>query len=115
MTILTESVRAGEFIIAEGNGSISREEVTISAAAGALVAGTVMGKITASGKYVAYANGAADGSEVAAGILYAPAPDLAADQSGVIIARHAEVEESLLTGIDAPGKVDLAAVQIIFR
>lgn len=115
MTILTESVRAGEFIIAEGNGSISRDKVTIAAAAAALKAGTVMGKITASGKYVAYANGASDGSEVAAGILYAPVEDLAADQSGVLIVRHAEVEETLLTGIDAPGKVDLAAAQIIFR
>jgi len=115
MTILTESVRAGEFIVAEANGTISREEIIIAAAAGALKAGTVMGKITASGKYVAYANGAADGSEVAAGILYGPADDLAVDQPGVIIARHAEVEETLLTGIDAPGKVDLAAFQILFR
>ena len=115
MTILTESVRAGEFLIAEGNGSISREEVTIAAAAGALAAGTVMGKIAASGKYVAYANGASDGTEVAAGILYDAAPDVAVDQKGVLIVRHAEVEETQLTGIDAAGKVDLAAAQIIFR
>lgn len=115
MTTFTEALRSGEFIIAEANGSLSREEVTIAAAATALVAGTVMGKITASGKYVAYANGASDGTEVAAGILYAAVADSAADQKGVLIVRHAEVEESQLTGIDANGKVDLAANQIIFR
>jgi len=112
---LTESTRAGEFLLAEGNGSISRAEVTIAAAAGALVAGTVLGKITASGKYVAYNNGASDGTEVAAGILYADVPDSASDQTGVAIVRHAEVMSSLLTGNDANGTADLAALQIIVR
>jgi hypothetical protein len=115
MTILTEGKHTGEFILSEGNGTISREEVTVAAAAAALAAGTVMGKITASGKYVAYNNAASDGSEVAAGILYTNVPDSAADQKAVIIARQAEVLNSALTGIDAPGKVDLAALGIIVR
>lgn len=112
---LTESSHAGEFLISEGNGSISRDEVVIAAAAGALAAGTVLGKITASGKYVAYDNGASDGSQAAAGILYAAVPDLAADQPATAITRHAEVMSSELTGIDAPGIADLAALQIIVR
>lgn len=106
---------AGEFLLSEGNGSISREEVTIAAAAGVLEAGTVLGKITASGKYVAYDNTANDGSEVAAGVVYHKIPDSAADQQAVILARHAEVIESKLTGIDAAGKADLAALQIFCR
>ncbi|QRQ86255.1 head decoration protein [Cupriavidus oxalaticus] len=112
---LIEGKHTGEFLLSEGNGSISREEVTIAAAAGALVPGTVMGKISASGKYVAYNNAAADGSEVAAAVLYAGAPDLAVDQQAVVIARQAEVIEAELTGLDATAKADLAAVGIIVR
>jgi len=115
MATLTEARRTGEFLISEANGTRSREKVTIAAAASALVAGTVMGKITVGGKYVAYNNGASDGSEVAAGILYAAVADSASDQPGVIIARDAEVAEVHLTGIDATGKTDLAALGVIVR
>lgn len=114
MTILNEPVRAGEFLIAEGNGSISREEVTIASGQN-LKAGTVVGKVTASGKHIAYANGASDGSQTAVGILYSPVNAAAADAKGVLIVRHAEVEETLLTGIDTAGKADLAAADVIFR
>jgi hypothetical protein len=112
---LNETNRAGEFLLAEGNGYISRAEITIAAAAGAMPAGQVLGKITASGKYVAYNNGASDGTEVAAGILYAPVADLAADQTAAAIVRHAEVSSAMLTGLDTPGTADLLALQIIVR
>lgn len=112
---LSQGKFTGEFLLSEGNGTISREQVVISSTAGALVPGTVLGKVTATGEYVAYSNGAADGSEVAAGILYAAAPDSTADQKAVAIVRHAEVQASELTGLDAPARVDLAAVGIICR
>lgn len=114
-TTKTEARRTGEFILSEANGTRSREEVTIAAAAGAMDVGTLVGKITATGKYVAYSNAASDGSEVAAGILYAAVPDLAVDQKGVIIARDAEVVAARLTGSDTPGLADLKAVGIIAR
>lgn len=109
------SCYTGEFLLSEANGARSREEVAIAAAAGALKAGTVLGKITASGKYAAYNNGASDGTEVAAGVLYAAAPDLTADQSAVLIARDAEVDGALLTGLDANGTADLKALGVIVR
>lgn len=115
MTALVEGKHTGEFLLSEGNGTISREEVTIAAAAGALSAGTVVGKITASGKFVAYNNAAADGSEVAAGVLYANVADSAADQKAVIYARQAEVITAALTGADAAAIADLAALGIICR
>lgn len=111
---LNETKHTGEFLMWEA-GTISREVVTLAAAAAALEAGTVLGKITASGKYVAYNNGASDGSEVAAAILYADAPDLAVDQKVTVVARLAEVNGAVLTGIDTPGKADLAALNIIVR
>lgn len=115
MSALIEGKYDAEFILSEANGTLSRENVVIAAAAGAMVPGTLVGKITASGKYVAYNNAAADGSEVAAGVLYAAAPDLAVDQKAVIIARQAEVQRAALTGLDAPGEADLKAVGIVVR
>lgn len=114
-TTKTEARRTGEFILSEANGTRSREEVTIAAAAGALEVGTLVGKVTATGKYVAYSNAASDGSEVAAGILYAAVPDLTVDQKGVIIARDAEVAAARLTGSDTAGLADLKAIGIIAR
>lgn len=121
MTTFTEALRAGEFIIAEGNGSISREAVTIVSGQN-LVAGTVVGKITASGKYTAYDDDNSDGSQTAAGILYAAVDASGGDQPGVIIVRHAEVATALLTfagtndaGDITAGKADLAALDIILR
>ncbi len=115
MATQTEGKHPTEFLLSEGEGKISREVVTIAAAATALVAGTVLGKITASGKFVAYSNAASDGSEVAAGVLYANVPDSAADQKAVAIVRLAEVAAINLVGADTPGKADLLALNIIVR
>lgn len=112
---LTEGRHTGEFLLSEGNGNISREQVILAAAAAALPAGTVLGKITASGKYAAYSNVASDGTQTAAGVLYANAPDSAADQNVVAIVRYAEVKGDDLTGNDTPGTADLLALGIIVR
>ena len=114
MPTLTEGKRDFEFLLTE-EGSISREQVTIAAAAGLLAPGTVVGKITASGKYIAYSNAAVDGSEVAAGIVCYGVPDLAVDQKAVIIARLAEVKADELTGLDTPARADFLALKIICR
>lgn len=115
MTVLQEGKHAAEFLLSEANGSLSREEVVISSTAAAMVPGTVLGKITATGEYVAYNNANADGSEVAAAILYRAAKDSAADQKAVVIARFAEVKKDELTGIDAAGEADLLALGIRCR
>ena len=105
---------AGEFLLAEEEVFASRESVTLLAGA-ALPAGQVLGKVTASGKYVAYSNGASDGSEVAAAILYAPAAASASDRQVAVVVRLASVVEAKLTGIDATGKADLLAKFVICR
>lgn len=110
----TEAARAGDFIIAEANGTLSRDDVTIVSGQN-LAAGTVLGKITASGKMTAYSNVATDGSQAAVGILYDAVDASAADAPGVMIARHAEVVGAELTGNDAPGTADLLALDIIVR
>ena len=71
MTVLTETIHQGEWLVSEGNGKISRDEVTVTVSgATKWLSGTVLGKITASGKYIKYDNGASDGSQAAAGILW---------------------------------------------
>ncbi|CDO34052.1 head decoration protein [Novosphingobium sp. KN65.2] len=77
MAALTEGMHEGEFIgeLAMGIG-YHIKEVTLTSGEN-LVAGAVVGKVTTGGKYVAYDNTASDGSETAAGILYA-----AVDASG---------------------------------
>lgn len=47
MTIKTEGVYAGEFLLSEANGTRSREEVVIAAGSGILMAGTLIALITA--------------------------------------------------------------------
>lgn len=114
MTIKTEKNYAAEFLLSEGNGQISRESITV-AAGDALPAGQVLGIITATGKYTDYDNTATDGSEVAAGILYAPLAASASDRNGVAIVRLAEVIEARLTGLDDAGRADLKTRNIIVR
>jgi hypothetical protein len=115
MTTLIEGKHTGEFILSEGNGTISREVVTIIANSGALVDGTVLGKITASGKYAPYNNAHSDGTDLAAGILYGNLPASTADQKAVAFVRQCEVMSSALTGLDTPGTADLAALSVIVR
>lgn len=44
MTTLTESTNAGEFLVSECDGRLSRDEVTVAAGAGVVTAGMVLGK-----------------------------------------------------------------------
>jgi len=127
MTKLTQGKTAGEFIVSElpaGSTGVSPCRDTITILSGQdLVAGSVLGKVTASGKYAIYNNGAADGTEVAAGLLFAAVDASGADAPGVGLIR-ATVEYNLTevtwnTGalqaeIDA-GVADLLAIGIIAR
>jgi predicted small secreted protein len=95
MPELQEGRYAGEFVVSEGNGKISRETITVLSGE-TLEAGAVLGKVTASGKYKVLDPAAVDGSEAAAGILYDAVDASAADAEGVAIVRLAEVNAVLL-------------------
>lgn len=123
MPTKTENLGPGAFIKSEGNGDISRDTITIVSGAGSLIAGTVLGKITASGKYKPYDNDATDGSEVAAGILVYDVDATSADKLAVGIVREAEVFKARLiwgAGVTTEGEktaayADLAAKVVIAR
>ncbi|WP_421792763.1 head decoration protein [Hyphobacterium sp.] len=61
------------------------ESKTIASGAGALVAGTVLGKVTATGKFIASDEAAVDGSQTAAAILAVDVDATAADVDNVPI------------------------------
>ena len=124
MTIMTETVHATEFLRSEGCGTISRDVVTIVSGAGVVLAGTVLGKITASGKYTPSPDTGADGSQVAKAVLYRTVDATSADVTGaVIVSRHAEVSAGDLTYHSsvsdatkrAAKATQLAAVSIVVR
>ena len=85
MPTLTESRHAGGFLVWEASRDYCREVVTLDA--GELEAGTVLGKITAGGKYVAYNPAASDGSQTAAAVLWDKADASAGDVAAVAVVR----------------------------
>lgn len=98
-----------------------REEVVIATPSN-LKAGTVVAKVTASGKYVQVDLAASDGSENAAGILINDADATTADVRNLIVARGPAVATSNLiypTGASAANiatiNAALAAKSIVVR
>jgi hypothetical protein len=87
MTVLSETQHAGGFLVWEVLRDFTRETVTLAAGSGKLLSGTVLGKVTTGGKYTALAPGATNGSQNAAGVLWAAADASDADRAAVVIVR----------------------------
>ncbi|MFD2755391.1 head decoration protein [Comamonas terrae] len=116
------------YLVSEANGTRSREVVTIAQGQN-LLPGAVLGKVTATGKYVAVdpANGSGeggtpDGSQTAVAVLFAAVDTTTAEKPGVITARDAEVAAHALAwpaGTTEPQKTaalaQLAAMGIVAR
>ncbi len=68
------------------------------------------------GEWVPYDNdGANDGRQTAAGVLYTAVDATEADAQATVIVRDAEVAATRLTGLDDDGRADLLALGIIVR
>jgi hypothetical protein len=116
MTVKTETIHQGEFLLSEANGHQSRDVATVTVVGTSpYLSGTVLGKVTASGKLVKYADGNSDGSQTAVGVLWNELPGVAGDVKATVITRNAEVIGAKLTGLDANGTADLKALGIIVR
>ena len=94
MNVKTESVCTGEFLVSEGNNTVSREQVPFAANL-TMEPGNVVGKASADGLYSPLDPAASDGTETAADILYAGK----VGGDGVIIARLAEVVTVCWSGL----------------
>lgn len=82
---------AHEWLKHELDMEFTRRTVTLVSGAGSLKTGTVLGKITASGKYQKHVNGAADGTQTAVAILLNAVDATSADQQAVVIIRDAVI------------------------
>jgi hypothetical protein len=87
MTTLTEGKHTGGFLIWETLRDYTRETITLASGAGKLAPGTVLGRITTGGKYTLLTPGATNGSQNAAGILWADVDATEVDAPGVVILR----------------------------
>lgn len=109
-----EPFHAGEFLLSEGAGNISREAINI-AAGDALSPGQVLGLRTATGEFAPYDSAAEDGSEVAMAILFAPIGSSDIVRRGRAVVRLAEVSEAHLIGLDLDAEKSLGKQFIIIR
>lgn len=96
MPTITEGRVTAAYILTEANGLRSRDAAKMASGAGKVEPGAVLGKITASGKFVPHAPAANDGSQTAVAINYAAVDATAADAACVITARDSEVKKDEL-------------------
>lgn len=121
MTTYTEPRRPLEFLAWEAHHQMSREDGTLAASQGALVAGTVLAKLTSGGQFVVYDNtSVVAGTATAYGILAYGVENSTSTQKVTIVERLAIVDAPLITwganddtGI-AAGKADLLAKHLKF-
>jgi hypothetical protein len=121
MTTFTQGIEALEFLISEASGMRSRATETVTVAGGVqLPSGTVLGRVTASGKLVKHASGASDGSQNAMAVLGTPLQGVAnGDYRCLVFDRDCEVIGDRLNGGTgtggAPATAALRALGIIVR
>ena len=114
MIIKKEPIHAGEFLLSEGAGNISRESINV-AAGPALEPGQILGLVTATGEFAPYSPTAEDGSETAVAILFGPLGESDVVRRGRAVVRLAEISEAHLTGLDLDAEKALAAHFLIVR
>lgn len=125
-TVFTEGKRDTEGLMSEAPGQRSRDNITIKAGAGIVAPMTVLGMITADGKYIpspASEVVGSEGAEVAVALNLYGVDATSADVRVAAVTRDAEVNGNFLTydasrNLDAEklaARVDLAAEGIIVR
>ena len=112
---LYSNPRIGDFVLSEADDFRNRDNIVVAQTGAEIKSGTVLGKVTATGKYKAYANGASDGTEVAAAILYTHLPAFTGDSKAVVFNTDCEVRRAGLIGLDANGEADLRLLGIKVR
>ncbi|WP_024275970.1 head decoration protein [Hyphomicrobium sp. 802] len=111
MTTLTEGRHTAEYLLSEAEGHRSRDNIKIASGAGVVDPGTVLGKITASGKYVPHAPTATDGSQTAVAINYARVDATTADVVAAAHTRDCEVRaDALVLNVATDTDAEKAAV-----
>ena len=101
MSVLAEPLNLGDLLKYEAPNLYSRDRVTVASGQN-LPLGTVLGIVTASGKYKQIDPSAEDGTQVAAGVLLQACDATLIDRDdGLVVARHAVAAHHALAWPDA--------------
>ena len=123
MTVLYQPATMGDVLKYEVNPNFTRETVTLLAGT-AYPVGSVLGRITASGKYKLATSGGSDGAQTAGAVLLYAVDATLADAVGIVVARGPSIVSRASLAYDATvddaAKIttkigQLAAVGIIAR
>lgn len=125
-TVFNEGRHPAEFIMSEAPGSLSRDVITIRSGAGIIAAGTVLGRVTASGLYIpspATVVVGSEGAEVADAINLYEVDATSQNVKVTAIVRNAEINGNNivyhpsrdLAAEQLAARVDLAASDVIVR
>lgn len=118
MESVTMQTRNMAFLLSESAGRRSRSIVTIANGSGKLTAGTVIGKITATGEYIASPDAVVvgkEGAETASAILAYAVDATSQAVEATAIDRDAEAKLPMLSfdaSVDDPNKTDAKVAQL---
>jgi len=100
MTTLTQAPSMGDVLKWDANPNYTREAVTLLTGT-SYAAGSVLGKITASGKYKLATATGTDGAQIASAVLLTATDATGADAMGVILARGPAIVSKAELAFDA--------------
>ena len=100
MTVLMQPPTMGDVLKYELNPNFTRETVTLLAGV-AYPVGSVLGRITASGKYKLATSGGTDGAQTAAAVLLYAVDATAADAPGLVVTRGPAIVSKAALVFDA--------------
>lgn len=86
MTVLNQPLTMGDVLKYEVNPNYTRETITLLAGM-PYPTGSVLGRITASGKYKLATSGGSDGAQTASAVLLYAVDATLADATGIVVAR----------------------------
>jgi hypothetical protein len=106
MTVLTQPPTMGDVLKYEVNPNYTRETVTLLSGT-AYPVGSVLGRVTASGKYTLATSGGTDGAQNAAAVLLFAVDATLSDAVGIVVVRGPAILSRAALAYD--GSVDDAA------
>jgi len=106
MTVLTQPPTMGDVLKYEVNPNYTRETVTLLSGT-AYPVGSVLGRVTASGKYKLATSGGTDGTQTAGAVLLYAVDATLSDAVGIVIVRGPAIVSRAALAYD--GTVDDAA------
>ena len=100
MTVLTQPPTMGDVLKYEVNPNYTRETVTLLTGM-AYPVGSVLGRITASGKYKLATSGGSDGAQTAAAVLLYAVDATLSDAVGIVVVRGPAIVSRAALAYDA--------------